>query len=457
MSTQKNKQTVIVGAGLVGSLLSIALAQKGYAVAVYERRSDMRRYKVDAGRSINLAISTRGISALKKLGIADSILKSAIPMYGRQMHDREGALTFQKYGAFENEYINSISRGTLNQALMTLAENTGKVNFHYQERLTFADLHNRTLHFTNETTQKTSEVNAQYVFGTDGSASVLREAICTKDQIKASILDYGYKELSIPPGINESHLIEKNALHIWPRGSFMLIALPNVDGSFTCTLFLPFNGTKAPYTFENLNTPAAINELFEKEFKDVKDLIENKEKSFSANPTGHMTTVKCSPWHYQDFALLLGDAAHAIVPFFGQGMNCGFEDVSILFDQLTEGNSLEEIFSDFTNNRPKDSDAIADLAVENFIEMRDLVADKKFLLKKAIEKVLERNFHPQYTSRYSLVSFSDTSYSYAKEIGEIQKDILEELSQTTSDPEKLDLNNAKKLIDQKLKGKSKWT
>jgi kynurenine 3-monooxygenase len=468
----------VVGAGLVGSLLALLLAKRGFKVDVFERRADMRSEKVAAGRSINLAVSTRGITAFRRAGLSENILAQAVPMYGRMMHSKAGDLTFQRYGKDDSECINSISRATLNKLLMTRAEETGKVKIHFQEKALGMDFAKSTLKLFNEQENQAHDLHADIVIGTDGSASKIREDMVKLKgyEVSEKRLDYGYKELVIPPGIDGKFLLEKNALHIWPRGTYMLIALPNFDGSFTCTLFLPYEG---PVSFEKLITVDQVKAFFEAEFADAVSIIPDLAENFVNSPLGHMDTIKCSSWNVGGQALLLGDAAHAIVPFFGQGANCGFEDLSILEDcmddhvsrggslyvdhrqkhdatdysrrRLKEGSSnWQQIFDELTRRRKINCDAIADMAVENFIEMRDRVADPHFLLMKSVEKILEKEFPGQYRSRYSLVTFSNASYKLALDAGIVCEEILNKLCQTATTAEEVDLKLAEKLISEKL-------
>jgi kynurenine 3-monooxygenase len=450
-------ELTLIGAGLVGSLLATFLARRGFDVSLYERRPDMRREVISAGRSINLAISVRGLHALRQIDLEEEVLRLAVPMRGRMMHAVDGALTFLRYGKDDSECINSISRGELNKLLLSAAERAG-AEIHFNQKAVSADLERGSVIFTNERTGERREVAAPCVIGTDGSASVIRGEIlartgaaCTQDY-----QDYGYKELYIPPPAGGGALLEKNALHIWPRGTFMLIALPNQDGSFTLTLFLPMKG---PLSFEELHHPERVRELFREYFPDAMPLIPGLEEAFFANPTGHMVTVKCEAWHHRDRALLLGDAAHAIVPFFGQGMNCGFEDCSVLDEMLelmgiearsrTPGN-LERAFEEFFRSRKPNADAIADLAVENFVEMRDKVASPSFLLEKSVERILQEKFPGEYVSRYSLVTFSREPYRLAYEMGLVQSEILSNLCQNIRSPEQVDLELAGRLIRSRL-------
>jgi kynurenine 3-monooxygenase len=434
----------IVGAGPVGSLLAIYLAQRGHDVEVFERRADMRRETVEAGRSINLALSVRGIHALKEVGLDRAALEQAIPMRGRMMHSPTGELTFQPYGKDDSDCIYSISRGGLNQLLMSAAEKTGKAKIHFNRKLESVDLEAGKLRFSDD------DVDAKLVIGADGSASVLRDAIAQREN-RSEYLDYGYKELALPAGAGGTYQLEKNALHIWPRGTYMLIALPNSDGSFTCTLFLPFEGE---VSFATLKTPADVKKFFEAHFADVAARFPLLTEEFFANPTGRMVTVHAQPWFGEGSGMsvgLVGDAAHAIVPFFGQGMNCGFEDCTVLNQLLAKKPDWRECLQEFSETRKADADAIAEMAVENFAEMRDKVADPAFLLEKQVERVLQREFPSHYVSRYVQVTFSRVPYRQALAAGLVHQKILGELCRGLSKPEDLDLARAKKLVFEQLK------
>jgi kynurenine 3-monooxygenase len=453
MPAPKSGTVHLIGAGLTGSLLAIMLARRGHAVEIHERRADLRRERVAAGRSINLALSVRGLEALHRVGLEREVLAMAIPMRGRLMHSVQGELTFQRYGKDDSEFINSISRAGLNQVLMTKAEEAG-ARIHFNQRLTGADFsipNEVRLRFRDERTGDDIVREAERVIGTDGSASELRREIlraggqrCTEEQ-----LDYGYKELTIAGTPDGTHRMERHALHIWPRGSFMLIALPNLDGSFTCTLFIPWKGENS---FETLTTSESVRGFFSRHFPDALSLVSGLEETFFSNPTGHMVTIKTYPWSHGDRAFLVGDAAHAIVPFFGQGMNCGFEDCSRLDDLLGHGWDWERTISEFENSRKPNTDAIADMAVENFIEMRDKVADPRFLLAKEVEKRLQKEFPGQYVPRYGLVTFSTTPYLLAYEIGKVQAEILAELCSGVDRAEEVDLTRAGELIRTRLGG-----
>lgn len=445
----------VVGAGLVGSLLSTVLAKLGFDVEVFERRVDMRKETISAGRSINLAMSVRGLYSLQKLGVHEEIMKKAIAMPGRIIHPISGPTVFQRYGKDDSECIYSISRGELNKTLMTIAEGTGRVKIHFQEKLSAVDFNQRQLTFINDKTKHERIVSYSKVFGTDGSSSVLRHTL--RDQFDheetESLLSHGYKELHMSPGPGNSFKMEKHGLHIWPRGSYMLIALPNCDGSFTCTLFL-FN--QGPLSFENLKTRDQVEAFFQEQFPDVMPLIPDYLDQFFHNPTGQMVTVKTYPWNHSEDVVLLGDAAHAIVPFFGQGMNCGFEDVAVLWEMMEKFSSSKstlpwgKIFEEFTQARKPNGDAIADLAVDNFVEMRDRVADQKFLLAKEVEKILEKQFPGEYVSRYRLVSFTRVPYRIALAAGKLQDKILAELCAGIHRPDEVDLEKAGELIRKEI-------
>ena len=448
-------EIALIGGGPVGALLACVLARRGFSVDVFERRPDLRTTDGAGGRSINLALSTRGLTTLKFVGLEEEVLKLAIPMRGRMIHALNGELTFQQYGKNDSEYINSISRSALNELLLDHAENSGNVHLHFKQKALSANIENNSVRIHDEHSKQTQEWKAQLLIGCDGSASAIRNQMHSDglNETNEDVLDYGYKELTLPAGAANTFQIEKNALHIWPRGTFMLIALPNLDGSFTCTLFLPFKGENG---FEKLTTPDAVLMFFEKYFKDAKDLLPDLSKDFFENPTGHMSTVKCAPWNVDGRMLLLGDAAHAVVPFFGQGMNCGFEDVMVFEQCIAEQNASDNqidwrrLFDDFYNRRKVNADAIADLAVENFIEMRDKVANAQFMMERAVEKRLQIEFPGEFFSRYRLVTFTTVPYSFAQAAGKVTDEILKELCAKIDDPTQVDLKLAEKLIKEKL-------
>jgi kynurenine 3-monooxygenase len=420
----------IVGAGLVGSLLSIYLAKSGYKVSVFERRQDMRKGKSEAGRSINLALSSRGLLALEEVGLADVIRQVAIPMNGRMMHDPEGNLSFLAYGK-EGQYINSISRSQLNIVLMDEAEKRG-VNLFFNHRCTHVDFEKTSLTLQALGAASSQIFDFDAIIGTDGAFSAVRSSLQITDRFNYSqhYIDHGYKEFHIPSGERGEFLLEKNALHIWPRESFMLIALPNPDGSFTCTLFYPFEG---PNSFASLKNDRAIKHFFETTFPDAARLMPGLLEDFNTNPTSSLVTIKCFPWTKNN-TLLIGDAAHAIVPFYGQGMNAGFEDCRILNQLLIDHDGdWKATISTFEKIRKPDTDAIAQLAFDNFIEMRDLVAEPAFLLRKKIEARLHSLFPDRWIPLYSMVTFSPMiPYSEAYRIGQQQQQIMNEIMK---DPE----------------------
>jgi len=418
----KEKNIAIVGAGLVGSLLAIYLAKRGYSISLFERRPDMRKSKAEAGRSINLALSTRGIRALNEVGLADEIKKVAIPMHGRMMHDLQGKLTSQPYGK-EGQFINSISRSGLNMVLMNEAEKHGAKIF-FDHRCINIDLEKTTL--TTSTHQHPASTHSfDLIVGADGAFSAVRWGMQISDRFNFSqaYIDHGYKELHIPPEAGKS--LERNALHIWPRESYMMIALPNPDGSFTCTLFFPFEGNPS---FKTLSNNEAVLKFFTEIFPDAMKHMPSLVDDFNSNPTSSLVTVKCFPW-VKNKTLLIGDAAHGIVPFFGQGMNAGFEDcrvLNLLLDQHQD--EWDKVLPEFQQLRKPDTDAIAQLALDNFVEMRDLVADAEFLLRKKIEAKLHQLFPDRWIPLYSMVTFHDNiRYSEAYRAGQKQKKIMDEV------------------------------
>ena len=413
----KGKVTII-GAGLSGPLMATLLAKNDYAVDIYERRPDMRKKSMSAGRSINLALSARGIQALKDVGIYGQVEPNIIPMKGRMIHDRQGKTHLQPYGQRNDEVIFSVSRSELNMVLMDQAENTGKVNIYFDRFLIGADLDKKELKFED------GNVPFDIVMGSDGSSSILRRSIIEKNRTNfiKNPLGHGYKELTIPASKTGNYLIDPKALHIWPRGEFMLIALPNTDRSFTCTLFFPMTGE---CSFETIKDKTAILDLFQREFPDTLDIIPSLVKDFQTNPTGNLATVYCDQWHYEDRALMFGDAAHAIVPFFGQGMNASFQDCSVINHLIKkyEGN-WEKIFYQFSNSHVQNGHAIADMALENYIEMRDSVNNKEYKKRRELELVLEKKFRDKFIPRYSMVSFHQIPYSKVYKRGQIQLDLM---------------------------------
>lgn len=421
MAAKKN--ITLLGAGLVGSLLSIYLARRGYKVTVYERRPDMRSAKISAGRSINLALSDRGWRGLQGVGIEEAIRKVAIPMHGRMLHPVQGELGYQRYGE-EGQAIYAASRGLLNCELMMLAEQSG-VTIHFNQRCTGIDLNTATARFEHTQTKQESAVAADLLFGSDGAFSAARlqmQLSTDRFQYNQHYLDHAYKELYFPPAEGGGFRMEKHALHIWPRGGYMLIALPNLDGSFTGTLFFPYEGKDS---FASLRTKDEVLAFFNRVFPDAVPLMPTLTEDFFANPTSSLVTVKCFPWIYKDKLALIGDSAHAIVPFYGQGMNSGFEDCTVLNALLDEyGDDWEKVLPAYQQARKPNGDAIADLAVLNFVEMRDRVGDPRFLLQKKIEARIHERHPDKWLPLYSQVTFSDIPYSVALANGLRQEEVM---------------------------------
>jgi kynurenine 3-monooxygenase len=425
--SSKDKTIAIVGAGLVGSLLSIYLAKRGYKITAFERRPDMRKHTIGGGRSINLALSNRGIRALQEIGLAEVVKETLIPMHGRIMHDQKGTLTYQPYGK-HGQFINSVSRSGLNKVLITEAEKLG-VTFYFDHRIEKINLTDTVL--TTVDSQHTAvDRNFDLIIGSDGAFSAARSALQFTDRFDYSqdYIEHGYKELHIPAGLSGTFQLEKHALHIWPRDSFMMIALPNPDGSFTCTLFFPFTGS---VSFDQLKSDKEIADFFQQIFPDAKALMPDLLVDFHQNPISSLVTVRCFPW-VKNKTLLIGDAAHAIVPFFGQGMNAGFEDCRVLNQLLDQReDDWDKVLTEFQEVRKPDADAIAKLALDNFIEMRDLVANPDFLLRKKIEAKLHELFPDKWVPLYSMVTFYDhIRYSEAYATGQTQKRIMDDVMQT---------------------------
>ena len=445
----KTISITLVGAGLVGSLLAVFLARRGFGVTIYERRSDLRKTSISAGRSINLALANRGMAALERANLLDAIRPILLPMAGRMLHDEHGQTSFLPYGHRLEEVIYSVSRGLLNQRLLDLAEAEG-VAVYFQQNCHDVDFEKSTLLLFDETSRAFHNQPFERVIGTDGSASQVRAAIlrATGGHCSEEPLGHGYKELSILPDSVGGFRMDNRSLHIWPRGEFMLIALPNPDASFTLTLFLPNTG---PESFTSLATVEAVSTFFKRYFPDAQALMPDLTEQFFTNPLGALSTVRCNTWHYRDKALILGDAAHAIVPFHGQGMNCGFED-AIAFEECINdlSNGWEQVFVRFYQQRKPNADAIADMALENYVEMRATVRDPKFALKKALSFALEDRFGPRFIPRYSMVMFQTMPYSQAQQRGNIQEDILNLLVASCNRLEEIDFTFAEKLIHDRL-------
>lgn len=419
------KKVTVAGAGLVGSLEAIYLAKRGFDVEVYERRPDMRNVELKAGRSINLALSVRGWNALKQVGVHEEVEKMAIPMYKRVMHAVDGTLTDQAYGQ-DGEAIYSVSRGMLNQLLMNLAGEQENVKLNFDYKCIDVNLNTASASFEHKD-GTTKEVDADMIIGADGTYSVIRAKMARQDRFQFSqyYIEHGYKELTIPPNEDGSHQLEINALHIWPRGNYMLIALPNLDGSFTCTLFFPYDGD---HSFNSLDSEQKVYDFFKSVFPDTLDLIPNLVEEYFANPTASLSIMRCDPWTVEDKVLLIGDAAHATVPFYGQGMNAGFEGCFVL-DKLMDKHKENwlECFNEYSKVRKPDGDGVQDLSMHNFIVMRDKTADSNFLLQKKIELYFSKKHPEKWLPLYSMVSFSNIRYSEAWKLGQKQEELMKKV------------------------------
>lgn len=420
------KKFTVAGAGLVGSLFAIYLAKKGHRVDVFERRKDMRTETIRAGKSINLALSNRGWKALAGVGIEEEVKQMAIPMYKRVMHALDGTLTDQAYGK-DGEAIYSVSRGGLNALLMDLAEREEKVNIHFNKKCVDVNLKDASAAFEDTRTKEVINIEADHLVGADGIYSAVRSQMQRQDRFnyEQRYIEHGYKELVIPANEDGSHQLEMNALHIWPRGSYMLIALPNLDGSFTCTLFFPFEGE---YSFNSLKDDTSVLNFFKKVFPDAVPLMPTLLNDFKENPTSSLGIIRCYPWTVYDKVMLIGDASHATVPFYGQGMNSGFEDCSV-FNELMEehGNNWDACFKAYELARKDNGDAIQDLSIHNFIVMRDKTADPKFLLQKKIEKHFSEKHPDKWMPLYSMVTFSEIPYAEAWRVGKKQESIMQKI------------------------------
>ena len=426
---------ILIGSGLAGGLLAAYLGRRGYDVDLYERRADPREGNIIGGRSINLALSTRGIHALEQLGIADEVLQHAIPMRGRMIHDKPGNLHFAPYDVDPNKHINSIGRAALNTAVIEAAQRYPNVRVHFSHRCTDVDLDSGTAELVDSSVEagvspadpvrQVIEVSADAIIGVDGAFSAVRQSMHKKladFEYDESYLAHGYKELTIPPALDGSWRMEKEALHIWPRKSFMMIALPNPDGSFTCTLFWEFEG---PRSFASTKTDDDVRRFFDEEFPDAVPLMPALLEDFKNNPTGSLVTIRCAPWYHKDKVALVGDAAHAVVPFYGQGMNAAFEDCVVLDECLAEvPDNRERAFAEYFARRKENADALADLAVENFIEMRDKTASRTFRAKKKLDHALEAALPGIYLPLYTMVTFTRIPYAEAAQRARRQDSII---------------------------------
>jgi kynurenine 3-monooxygenase len=449
----KKNEISILGSGLIGSLLSIYLRKRGLDVTVYEKRADNRNleYK-EEGRSINMALSDRGWKALEKVGLREKVLSLTIPMYGRKIHNEHGDTTFIPYGK-EGQAIYSISRGRFNQLLIDEAEKVGvKINFEHKIEDIDLRVNELTVSSPGESPEK---IGSEVIIGSDGAYSSLRNAMLkqVRFNFKQEYISHGYKELSIPPTESGEFAMDPNALHIWPRGSFMLIALPNPDKSFTCTLFLPFEGGRV--SFENIRDKKDLKGVFQTYFDDAYHLMPQLDEQYFTNPTSALIDIECYPWMLNK-ALLIGDASHAMVPFYGQGMNCGFEDCYIL-DSLIEKlgtTTWELVFAKFQKIRKPDTDAISQLAMENFEEMKEQVADPKFVIRKKIEAKLHSLYPKDWIPLYTMVTFSDMPYSEAYILGKLQEKIMDRVMSDPLITENWDKMDYEDIINQLDKAKA---
>jgi kynurenine 3-monooxygenase len=431
----------IVGAGLVGSLWAILLRQQGFDVEVYERRSDMRKAQASAGRSINLVITSRGLNGLQMAGLREDVTKLAVAVYGRMIHTPAGEQVYQAYGK-ANEYNLSISRDALIRFLITAAENAG-VRFHFEHELEAINVVEKRLTVTSaQTSEAQREVAFEILFAADGAGSRVRKCLAkTEDLVESTEwLEADYKELRLPLGHDGKPQLDPSALHIWPRGDHMMMALANQDDSFTATIYLPKK------RFAELQTPEAVELLFKTEFADAIPMMKNYVQDFLEHPQGMLGTVRTSKWVFHDSIALLGDAAHAIVPFFGQGMNSGFEDCTTLFTLLEKEKDWSEILREFERIQKPNAHAIADMALDNWVEMRDRVGDPAFLLRKKVDGALEARHPLVYKSRYGQITYTLVPYSLAQKAGVVQNRLLDELIGTATSFEQISWEKADQLL-----------
>ena len=444
---EERKNVIIIGAGLVGSLWAVYLSKAGYSVTIYERRPDIRKAEISAGKSINLSLSVRGWTALDAVGVGDEIRKIAIPMSGRVMHDLAGNLTYQPYGK-EGQAIFSVSRGKVNATMMDIAEKHGNATIHYNHDCRKVDLKNGIVWLTNTITGEEIEAKADLIFGADGAFSAVRYNSMQKldrFQYSQNFIADGYREILLPANADGSYKMDKNALHIWPRGRFMLIALANEDGSFTCTLFMPHEGGEN--AFDKLTSKEAVDNFFKTTFPDFYTMMPNIADAWEDHPLSALAIVRCYPWAHGKTALM-GDAAHATVPFYGQGMNAGFEDCTVLNNLMHKHNhDWEAIFAEYSKERKPDGDALQDLSLENYYVMRDFVADPAFLLRKKIEAKFSELYPDKWLPLYSQVTFSNIRYSVAYKQGKVQSEIMDQVMETPGIEQKWD---SKEVMDKIL-------
>jgi len=440
---------VVVGGGPAGSLMALYLARRGYEVQILESRNDLRRFDVDAGKSINLALARRGIVPLEELGIYDRVEKITIPMKGRIVHAVDGTVNFQPYSSHRDDAIYSVSRPGLNGILLDAAEETGRVTIDFGKRCRGVDWESKLIVLTDYVNDEAvARVPFGTLFGCDGANSEIRTAMQTVNGGTTEIqpLDHGYKELEIPPGPDGRFQLDPGGLHIWPRGEFMLIALANPGGDFTVTLFMPY---QADPGFDDLTDVTAIESFFQQQFPDFVDLVPDITDQFLANPTGDLATVRCTGWSHGGDAVILGDAAHGIVPFHGQGMNLAMESCRLLDRRIQQlGGDIDEAFALFEMDRKPDSDAIADMALENYVEMRAGVTDPSYLLKREVALELERRHPDRAAARYGMVMFTTMPYAQVKRRAEDQAAILDQLTRSAQSIEDVDFDEAARLLEQ---------
>lgn len=440
------KKITIVGAGLTGSLLGVMLGQRGYVIDLYERRPKESNNETDSGRSINLALSRRGIVALENAGLMDEVHPLLIPMKGRMLHLDDGSAEFSPYGQRDHEVIYSISRRDLNRLLVKEAVAAPEVNVTFERKCAAIDFSKNTLTLSSDSDQTRQTLPFEVLIGCDGAGSQVRRSLVTQTGGRSSseFLDHDYKELEIPNEAGGGFRFEKNALHIWPRGDYMLIALPNLDGSFTVTLFLPKQGDTS---FESLGSADAVERFFGDVFPTARAAMPELMEDFFSHPAGRLGTVRCEPWHFEDCGLILGDAAHAIVPFHGQGMNCAFEDCSALIRLLDRfDDDWANVLPEFSRTRKPNADAIAKMALENYTTMRSTVTDSKYALKKEIGFELERRYPKSFIPRYSMVMFHTMPYAEALTAGERQREMLGRLTKSVDSIDEVDWELAAQLV-----------
>lgn len=437
---------IVIGAGLVGSLLSMFLARSGYQVEVFERGADPRQNGHNFGRSINLTLCERGLNVLDRVGVGSAVRDLTVPVYGRLIHDVEGKLTYQPYGN-HREAIYSIERNELNKVLLDFAERNFRINFSFQQKCLDVDLAAPSVELKNQVTGETTRHQADRIFGADGAFSAVRQQMQKKTRLNFSqqYWSQGYKELQVPFSINKKWTQEKNVIHMWPRGNYMLLGFPNLDGSFTCSLHLPFEG---PLSFESIRSEDDLRALFNDSFPDAVSMIPGLVSEFFAHSANFMITIKCAPWSYQGKVALIGDSAHSIFPSYGQGANAGFEDCAALFDCMEKyGDDWSRVLTEFEKLRHPNTDAIADLCIEHFHELRDHVGTPKFLLKKEIERKLNDAYPEKYLDLYSMISFTQMPYTEALRVDREQRAIVDRIMSVKEVDKKLNSVEVNALIN----------